>query len=138
MRDKSIRLPIIQGSETTGANSVSVFDYFKRNGGKKIIVVGGDFKKDSVAVDNCFYTRDAGKTWKTPASPLHGYRSCVEYLDKKDIIACGLNGVDYSANGGKTWKWISKEGFHVVRIAKYGASVFLAGANGKIAKLKWE
>lgn len=138
IRDKSIKLPMIQGTETTGANSVSVYDYFKRNGGKQIIVVGGDFKKDTAAVDNCFYSHDGGKTWKKPASPLHGYRSCVEYLDKRDIIACGLNGIDYSADGGKTWKWISKEGFHVVRIAKYGASVFLAGANGKIGKLNWE
>jgi photosystem II stability/assembly factor-like uncharacterized protein len=137
IRDKAIKLPLLQGGETLGANSVSVYDYYKRKGGKKIIVVGGDFRNDSSAVDNCFYTHNGGKTWKKPNSPLHGYRSCVEYLSPKDIIACGLNGVDYSPDGGKSWKWISKEGFHVVRIAKYGESVFLAGANGKIGKLVW-
>jgi len=73
-----------------------------------------------------------------PSEPPHGYRSCIEFLDKKEIIACGLNGIDYTLDGGRSWKWISKEGFHVCRIAKFGSAVFLAGRNGKIAKLKWE
>jgi hypothetical protein len=49
-----------------------------------------------------------------------------------------LNGVDYSFNGGKDWQWISKEGFHVCKIAKWGSAIFLAGENGKIAKLIWK
>ena len=102
-----------------------------------MIVVGGDFAADSSYQKNCFFTDDGGKTWVAPKIPPHGYRSCVEYLSKKDIVTCGLNGVDYSLDGGKTFTWISKEGFHVCRIAKYGPSIFLAGSNGKIAKLIW-
>ena len=59
-----------------------------------------------------------------PNTPPHGYRSSVEYLSKKDILTCGLNGVDYSNDGGKNWKWISKEGFHVCRIARIGTQYF--------------
>src|SRR5205085_11809432 len=133
----AIELPIIQGKETTGANSISVFNDNKRNNGKRRIIVGGDFNAESSNEKNCFITGNGGKTWSAPKVPPHGYRSCVEYLSKKDIVTCGLNGVDYSNDGGKTFTWISEEGFHVCRIAKYGPSIFLAGNNGKIAHLVW-
>jgi photosystem II stability/assembly factor-like uncharacterized protein len=130
-------LPVIQGKETSGANSIDIYD----NGGPKasnqLIVVGGDFRADSSSEKNCFISADGGKTWKAPNIPPHGYRSCVEYLSKDDLLTCGINGVDYSANRGKTWQWISKEGFNVCRIAKLGTSIFLAGNNGKIGKIVW-
>ena len=137
-RDQAIDLPIIQGKETTGANSVSVWDHEKRKGGMHMIVVGGDFSADSSMEKNCFITHNGGRTWFAPNKPPHGYRSCVEFVSPKDIFACGLNGVDYSSNGGKTFQWISKEGFHVCRIAKRGTAIFLAGGNGKIAKIEWK
>lgn len=138
IRDKSFVLPIIQGKETTGANSISVYDDNNRNGGKRMIVVGGDFNVDSSMEKNCFFSDDGGRTWAAPKIPPHGYRSCVEFLSKKIILTCGLNGIDYSSDGGKTFTWISKEGFHVCRIAKLGVTVFLAGNNGKIGKLVWK
>ena len=137
-RDKIIDLPIIQGLESTGANSISVLDNKKLKGGKTMIVVGGDFKVDSSTEKNCFYSHDSGKTWLSPVTPPHGYRSCVEFLSKKEIVSSGLNGVDYSIDAGRNWKLISNEGFHVVRISKKGQSVFLAGANGKIGRLVWK
>jgi photosystem II stability/assembly factor-like uncharacterized protein len=133
-----VNLPIIQGKETTGANSIAVYDHFKLKGGKRMIVVGGDFNADSSSVKNCFYTSDGGKSWNTPKTPPHGYRSCVEYLSKKDIVTCGLNGVDYSVDGGKNFTWISKEGFHTVHIAKLGENIYLAGGNGKVGRLAWK
>jgi photosystem II stability/assembly factor-like uncharacterized protein len=136
--DNIFDIPIIQGQETTGANSIDVYDLEKKKGSKRMIVVGGDFKADSSSEKNCFFTVDGGKTWKAPTVPPHGYRSCVEYLSKVDLLTCGLNGVDYSANGGKTWQWISKEGFNVCRIAKLGTSIYLAGNNGKIGKIVWK
>jgi photosystem II stability/assembly factor-like uncharacterized protein len=136
--DDLIDLPIVQGKETTGANSISVFHPGNYKAGKNIIVVGGDFNNPASTEKNCFYTSNGGKTWKAPEVAPHGYRSCVEYLSMKDVISCGLNGVDFSKDGGKTWEWISKEGFHVVRIAMMGTEIFLAGNNGKIAKIKWK
>jgi hypothetical protein len=99
--------------------------------------VGGDFTQDSITGNNCFVTYNGGKKWIAPKEPPHGYRSCVEYLSKDDILTCGLNGVDYSRNGGKNWQRISKEGFHVCHIAKSGTAIFLAGGNGKIGKIVW-
>lgn len=130
-------LPLVQGTESTGANSVAVYDNGNLKGSKKIIVVGGDFSKDSSTINNCFMSNDGGKTWKAPKVPPHGYRSSVEFLSSKDIMACGLNGVDYSSNGGKEFQWISKESFNVCRIAKLGTTIYLAGNNGKVAKIVW-
>jgi photosystem II stability/assembly factor-like uncharacterized protein len=138
------KLPIIQGKETTGANAIDIHDKGNGKGSGTMIVVGGDFNADSSAEKNCFYSVNGGKTWKIPDEPPHGYRSCVEYLSKDDLLACGLNGVDYSFNGGRTWQWISKEGFHVCKIAKQGTAtklgtaIFLAGGNGKIGKIIWK
>lgn len=135
IRNQPVTLPIIQGSQSSGANSIAVLDYAKLKGGTTMIVVGGDFSHDSSATQNCFYTTNRGKTWSAPKNGPHGYRSCVEYLSKKHVITCGTTGVDYSFDGGKNWSLISSEGFHVCRIAKRGAAIFLAGPNGKIGKV---
>lgn len=136
-QDGVFSLPLIQGKETTGANSIAVFDEGKLKGSKRMIVVGGDFNADTSSDKNCFITTDGGKTWKSPDTPPHGYRSCVEYLSVKDVLTCGLTGVDYSSNGGKDWQLISKESFNTVRIAKLGTSIYLVGNNGKVSKIIW-
>ena len=129
IRDKKIPLPLIQGKETTGANSVAV------KNSRILIVVGGDFNTPDSTTNNCTITMDGGKTFIAPQVLPHGYRSCVEYLHKKTWVSCGLNGVDYSIDEGMNWAWISKESFHVCRRAKEGKAVFFAGGNGKIGKL---
>ncbi|MDB5201185.1 MAG: oxidoreductase [Ferruginibacter sp.] len=129
LRDKKIKLPVIQGTESTGANSIAV------KNSKTFMVVGGDFNTKDSAKLNCFYTKDAGKSWTAPQQGPHGYRSCVEWLGKNKWISCGLNGVDYSPDGGRNFTWISKESFHVVRQAKKGKAVYFAGGGGRIGKL---
>ncbi|MBX3257232.1 MAG: oxidoreductase [Chitinophagaceae bacterium] len=137
IRDQQITLPVMQGKETTGANSIAVFNNKKRKPAKQMLVVGGDFTADTVAVQNAAISNDGGKTWLLPETPPYGYRSCVEYISGKRLIACGTSGVDVSEDGGKNWRLISKEGFHVCRKAKNGKAVFLAGKDGRIAKLLW-
>lgn len=134
IRDNKFEMPILQGQETTGANSVAVKFKKKKS---TIIVVGGDFNTKDSTTKNCCITIDGGNSFTIPAIAPHGYRSCVEYLQKNNWISCGLNGVDYSTDDGKTWALISKEGFNVCRKAKKGDAVYFAG-NGKIAKLNFE
>jgi photosystem II stability/assembly factor-like uncharacterized protein len=129
IRDRKILLPIIQGKESTGANSLAVKNE------KTMIVVGGDFTAKDSTLKNCYITSDGGTTWMAPTIAPHGYRSCVEWLGKKKWITCGLNGIDYSADEGNTWKWISTENFHVCRKAKKSKAVFFAGGGGRIGKL---
>lgn len=134
-----IPLPLVQGRETSGANSVAVRDHDKRNGSEYVVVVGGDFGIDSsIAKDNCVLTNDGGKTWIAPHTLPHGYRSCVEFISKTRLLTCGLSGVDVSTDGGMNWKLVSAQGFHVCRRAKDGKSVFLAGSGGRIARLLWK
>ena len=129
IRDKKIDLPILQGKESTGANSVAVKNK------KYLIVVGGDFNAKDDTTKNCVITMDGGKTFTEPVIGPHGYRSCVEYLGKKSWVSCGLNGVDYSNDEGLHWSWISKDSFHTVRKAKKGKAVYLSGGGGRIGKL---
>ena|ERR1035438_3276032 len=135
IRDKKIDMPVLQGKETTGANSVAVRDDKKLKGGQHIVVVGGDFSKDTSTEKNCALTENGGKKWFSPAIPPHGYRSCIEFITKNELICCGTSGIDISYDGGWNWQLISTESFHVCRKPKRGKAVFLAGANGRIAKL---
>ena len=129
IRDQKIDLPILQGKESTGANSIAVWDK------KTFAIVGGDFSNATSIEKNCVLTKDAGKTFLKPTTPPFGYRSCVEYISKSKLITCGITGVDVSDDGGMNWKNISTQGFHVAQKAKKGNAVFLAGGKGKIGRL---
>lgn len=125
-------LPIMQGKESTGANSLAMYD--ARQG----IVVGGDFMHDQIAKENAVLftlNQQQKASFKIPETPPHGYRSCVIYLTKDQLLSCGTSGIDLSKDGGNNWSLISTESYHVCQKAKKGNAVFLAGANGRIAKL---
>ncbi len=126
--NKKINLPITQGIQSTGANSISVY----RN---KAIIVGGDFTKDSSTTQNCVLLNLKTNQFTTPITSPTGYRSCVIFIDKTKAVTCGLNGIDLSEDAGLNWKKISAEGFHVVQKAKKGNTIFFAGSKGRIAKL---
>ncbi len=127
-------LPLAQGLQSTGANSIAIDPV-----NKKAVIVGGDFSKDSIASGNCVLVSFGRKNNKmtTPRTLPHGYRSCVIYLSAKELLTCGTCGIDISKDGGKNWKLVSKDGFHVCQKAKNGNAVFLAGSNGRIARLEW-
>lgn len=129
IRDKKINIPILQGTQSAGANSIAV------KNSKTMIVVGGDFSTKDSVTKNCVITTDGGLSWSAPQKGPSGYRSCVEYLKKDRWITSGLNGVDISDDNGSNWKQISEESFHVCRKAKKGSAVYFAGGKGQIGKL---
>ncbi len=132
--DQKKSLDLIQGTESTGANSIAI-NMVDSTG----IIVGGDFKNDTTSSANCVLLKfNAGIFYSKPQTPPHGYRSCVEYLTKNKLITCGTSGVDLSTDGGVNWQLISTKSFHVCQKAKNGIAIFLAGANGKIAKLEYD
>lgn len=133
--EESTELPLAKGGQSTGANSIAVRKI--KDSLFHLVVVGGDFTKDTVSTGNCAYSFDTGKTWIIPETPPHGYRSCVEFLDDNRLIACGTSGVDVSEDGGVHWRLISKDSYHVVRKAKNGKMVLLAGGAGRLAILNW-
>ena len=125
-------LIINQGKETSGANSIAI----NPADPNQAFIVGGDFSQDRFRHGNSARIQIDPFTQRSPLEPPHGYRSCVEYLNDKQLICCGQSGVDMSDDGGITWKLISNTGFHVCRKAKAGNIIFLAGPHGTIAALK--
>lgn len=121
-------LDITQGREMTGPNSIAIH-------GNQAIIVAGDYDNQKDTTKNCLLSTDGMKTWQAPVKGPQGYRSCVVYITSQKLITCGVPGVDISVDGGNHWQSISSEGFHVCRKAKKGNAVFLAGGNGRIAKL---
>ena len=125
-------LDIIHGKGSEGANSVDIDPTMK-----KIAIVGGDYANDTLTKNNIeIFTIDGERLLQAPVqAPPHGYRSCVTFLTTNVLITCGTSGVDISMDGGLNWKLISTESFHVCAKAKKGSAVFLAGKDGRIAKV---
>ena len=121
-------LPLLQGKESTGANSVAAWD------SEHWAVVGGDFLNDKDTSGNCALSTDGGAHWFKPIVPPSGYRSCVAFLEEKYLLTCGTSGVDLSQDGGIHWTPVSDDSFHVCQKAKKGRAVFLAGTKGRIAR----
>jgi len=121
--------PIIQGESSAGIFSFAFRD--KGNG----IVVGGDYVRDTLATQHIFLTNDGGNTWAQPATPTRGYRECVEYISSTQVLAVGPKGIDISNNNGLDWTPLADEqGYHVVRKARHGNLVVVAG-NKKLARI---
>ncbi|CAN5310365.1 YCF48-related protein [soil metagenome] len=127
---KAHEIPMIQGLETTGANSIAIYNK------EQYVIVGGDFANDKRSDSNCILLYPGNKKWTVPQTPPHGYRSCVAYITENKLITCGTSGVDISNDGGMNWQLISTLSFHVCAKAATGNKVFLAGSNGKIALLQ--
>lgn len=124
-------LPIMQGGNSTGANSLAISPDQTKG-----MVVGGDFTKDSIRQNNAVMISFTGSVkMSIPQTSPHGYRSCVIYLSKNQLLTCGTSGIDMSNDGGNNWTLISTDSYHVCQKAKKGTAVFLAGSKGKIAKL---
>jgi len=138
----AIDIPILQGGTSTGANSMAISP-----NGNTIMIVGGDFMKDTSRIENAVGLKLMVETnsdqksqskrksrWvidKTIGHP-NGYRSGVEFISNNILVSCGTSGVDISINKGQNWELISTESFHVVRKQPNTKSIFLAGGGGRI------
>jgi len=134
LNQQYFELPILQGKESTGANSI-VLNESNQTG----MIVGGDFTNDTITNKNSFYfivDKKGAVHFTAPIVPPHGYRSCVTYINKNSLIACGTSGTDISLDGGKNWLLIDTSSFHVVQKAKKGNAVFFAGSKGRIGRLE--
>ena len=125
----SFALPVIQGNASSGPFSVAFLD------ARRGVTVGGDYRNDTLRRQNCVLTSDGGKTWTSPLVSPGGFRSCVAWVHTNVLVATGTSGTDISVDGGLHWHLISKEGFHVVQSARKGKAVYLAGSDGRIARL---
>ena len=135
-------MPIMQGTSSTGANSIAISP-----NGSRVVVVGGDFANDSIAIQNIVgyqlsetpksSVKDLSTTQlifkKIDIANPKGYKSCVEFIDNNRLITCGTSGVDISKNNGASWENISKEPFHIAKKHPTKSGVYLAGSRGRIS-----
>jgi photosystem II stability/assembly factor-like uncharacterized protein len=122
----SLKTPIVQGESTTG-----IFSFVQHH--SVLHIVGGDYKNMSMNKDHNFYSNDGGNQWTAPTTPIRGYRECIEAVTKEIFVSTGPTGSDISYDNGKNWNAFSDEaGMHVVRKARKGSLVILAGSDGKI------
>jgi photosystem II stability/assembly factor-like uncharacterized protein len=112
------------------------------------IVVGGDYRKETGAVDNVAVTDDGGATWRGPgsrgagelgSSGLSGFRSVVAPVpgEAGSWIAVGPSGADVSRDDGRTWTPLPGPGFHTFSFARGARVGWGAGEKGMIARLEW-
>ena len=126
-----ISTPIIQHEEGSGIFSVAV------NEKGHMVIVGGNYSREDEMKNHIFLSYDNGESWHMPASPSLGYRENVEFLSDSVLIATGPSGTEVSYDKGQNWKSVQKrEGMHVVRKARSGSLVVMAGRNGRIFILK--
>ena len=126
--------PMINGEATTGIYSI---DFYDENTG---FAIGGDYTKPEQTKANKMRTSDGGKTWQLVGDGAEpGYRSCVQYVPNgngKELVAIGMQRIEYSSDSGNTWKHLSDEGFHTIRFLN--DSVAYAAGEGRISKLKFQ
>jgi photosystem II stability/assembly factor-like uncharacterized protein len=125
----------LKANQSTGMFSIAFRD--KKHG----VVVGGDYTKESEAVDNAAISTDGGATW-TLTKGLSGYRSSVAYIPGTHwLVAVGPSGADYSSDDGRTWVPISGSGYDTLSMVpglRSSSSVgFAAGLGGRIGKLSF-
>lgn len=118
--------PIVSETAGSGIFSIAMFD---ETGG---VIVGGNYEKPDEITNNLAFTNDGGRNWIL-GKGLNGYRSGVEFVDKKTIIAVGASGSDISYDGGKTWKNLDRENYNSVR-ANGKNAIWAVGANGLVAR----
>lgn len=134
-RSWSISDTPLKSNQSTGIFSIAFRD--KKHG----VIVGGDYTKESEAVDNIAITTDGGTSW-TLTNGLSGYRSSVSYIPgTRWLVAVGPSGTDYSSDDGRTWTAVTGPGFDslsIVRGLRSGSSVgFGGGGNGRIGKISF-
>jgi photosystem II stability/assembly factor-like uncharacterized protein len=102
------------------------------------VIVGGNYRDESAAVNNVAVTVDGGATWSRPPGPgLSGFRSAVAWLPRRDrtLLAVGPTGADWSSDGGLTWRTAGGAGYDALSIAPAGDAGWATGADGRIARV---
>ena len=122
----------LRAGQTSGIYSVAFRDAM--NG----VIVGGDYSKETEAIDNAAVTKDGGKTWSL-VTGLTGFRSVVAYVpgQKTSLIAIGPQGTDVSADDGRTWRTVEGPGFDTFSFVRGAAIGWGAGARGTIGLFRY-
>ncbi len=129
------KTPVIRGLASSGIFSV---DFKNDNIG---MLVGGIYDQPELNTNIAAYTYDGGKTWLPSVAMPKEYRSCVQQVSDEEnsfSFAIGKTGCDISFDNGMNWQFISETGFYTFRAVPGKLEGFVAGADGKIAKVSFK
>jgi photosystem II stability/assembly factor-like uncharacterized protein len=106
------------------------------------VIVGGDYSKESEAIDNAATTSDGGRNWDlVKEHGLSGFRSAVKYVPrtKSTLVAVGPQGADLSTDDGRSWTPLpgttSMPGFDALSFVPGQPIAWASGAKGALARL---
>ena len=120
---------MIQGESSQGVFAVTALP-----GEGGLVLVGGDYLKPENRMGNALLV--LGEVTLSTSEGPSGYRSGVAFLqDKGWVVAVGPGGSDYSSDGAHSWKPFSQTGFHAVKAAQGGKSLWASGGQGRFGKL---
>lgn len=126
---KRIETPMPCGYQSSGIFSI---DFINEKEG---CIVGGDYTTTHTKSKNCFYTTNAGKTWKPAGTLPAGYRSGVKYAEGYFVVTCGTSGVDFGYTDSHHFFNVNTGNYNVIATDHSRKIVFLAGNNGIISRL---
>lgn len=127
---ESIETEMIHGEASQGIFSLAFSN--KKMG----MAVGGDYTKPDQGMDNLLLTMDGGKSWNLQRSNLD-YRSCVVFVGKIAVVT-GPSGSEWSSDKGNSWKKIKGKGFNSLSVVTTSKTVWAAGSEGRVGKLRIE
>ncbi|MFN3939340.1 MAG: hypothetical protein ACK4IY_02055 [Chitinophagales bacterium] len=126
---KAEETPMVSGFASSGIFALEVLNNFTT------YIVGGDYTQSSNTDNNFFYKTRQGNEWKAASIPPSGYRSCVKFIGNDKIICCGVNGVDVASIKTYRFRNISPATYHTIAYNTKNKQVYLAGSDGKVARL---
>jgi photosystem II stability/assembly factor-like uncharacterized protein len=104
------------------------------------VVVGGDYRRESSAIDNVAWTADGGTTWTLVKDRgLSGFRSVVAFIAAPSrsgvaLMAIGPSGADWSDDDGRTWSAVEGAGFDTFSVSRDHRIGWAAGSSGRISR----
>ncbi|MGA8264749.1 MAG: hypothetical protein WB779_09935 [Ignavibacteriaceae bacterium] len=123
--------PLLQGKSSKGIFSIHFVD---KNKG---IIVGGNYLQENAMDSTSAFSIDGGRTWKLNSSGNLPYQSSVKsfkFHNRIYFISTGPGGTFYTEDL-KNWYTAVETGFHSISVSVKDNSIWLAGSNGRVAKL---
>ncbi len=119
----------IRGGSTAGIYSIA----FK--GMLNGVAVGGDFLRPGAGAHAAATSTDGGRTWVRSGRPVAGYRSGVDYVAPKLVVAVGQTGSDLSRSGGVRWYHFDDARYDAISCTR-GGDCWGSGTDGRVAILE--